>query len=76
MQTGDLEEESLAAALSPRLGLPALGKGARGGMGQPFAAPFCTKPHVFMTSTCSLLLAVRLLSPSSLLGQYDHVGGT
>lgn len=73
---GDLEGRSLAAALSPRPGPLALGKGNREGMGRPFAAPFLAELGIFMTSTCSLLLTVRILSPFSLLGQCDLVGDT
>lgn len=58
--------EGLDAALSSRMGPRALGKGlgSRKGTGDPFAAPFHTKAHIFLTSTCSSLLVVRLLSLS------------
>lgn len=41
------------------------GLGSREGT-QAFAAPFHAKPHIFLTSTCSLLLMVRLLHLLSL----------
>lgn len=50
----------------PQTGATSPGKGAgeQGRRTEPFGAPFHTKPHIFLTPTCSLLLMVRLLGPS------------
>lgn len=72
LRASDLGGESLAAALRSRLGPPVLDKGAgeQGRHMRAFSSPFHNTAHVFVTSTCSLLLRVRLLSASSLLEQW------